>query len=98
LFKIALMCAEKEPLDCHRTILVAPVLAERGLSVQHILSDGNVEPHEATMDRLLDLFRLPRKDLFRSTEELIAEALARQERRVAHVNEQLVGETVGDET
>ena len=52
--RIALMCAEKEPLDCHRTILVGRSLAERGIAVTHILADGMLEPHDATMDRLLD--------------------------------------------
>ena len=32
-YRIALMCAEKEPLDCHRTLLVAPALAARGVAV-----------------------------------------------------------------
>jgi uncharacterized protein (DUF488 family) len=86
---IALVCAEKEPLDCHRTVLVARVLTELGVPVQHILADGRVEPHETTMDRLLALVGLPARDLFRSREELVAEALARQEERVAYVDEKL---------
>lgn len=28
-FRVALMCAEKEPLDCHRTLLVRPVSRQR---------------------------------------------------------------------
>jgi uncharacterized protein (DUF488 family) len=86
---IALVCAEKEPLDCHRTVLVARVLTELGVPVQHILADGRMEPHEASMDRLLALVGLPARDLFRSREELVAEALARQEERVAYVDEKL---------
>lgn len=58
--RIALMCAEKEPLDCHRTLLVARALAARGVTVAHILADGRLESHEATMDRRLDIFGLPR--------------------------------------
>src|SRR5262249_40063791 len=38
-YAIALMCAEKEPLDCHRTLLVSRALVERGLVVRHILAD-----------------------------------------------------------
>jgi uncharacterized protein (DUF488 family) len=41
--RIALLCAEKEPLDCHRTILVARALTERGVAVEHILADGRLE-------------------------------------------------------
>jgi uncharacterized protein (DUF488 family) len=50
---VCLMCAEREPLDCHRTLLVARALAERGIAIGHILHDGAVEPHAATEQRLL---------------------------------------------
>jgi uncharacterized protein (DUF488 family) len=53
--RVCLMCAEREPLDCHRCLLVARSLAERGLTVGHILHDGTVEPHAATEQRLLAL-------------------------------------------
>ena len=85
--RIALMCAEKEPLDCHRTLLVAPALEARDIAVTHILADGGVEPHGATMDRLLDSLKLPREDLFRTRAQLIAEAVVRQAGRVGHVYE-----------
>ena len=38
--RVALMCAEKEPLACHRTVLVGRHLAARGVAVAHILADG----------------------------------------------------------
>ena len=81
------MCAEKEPLDCHRTLLVAPVLEARNIAVTHILADGGIEPHRATMDRLLDLQGRPRGDLFRTRDELVAEAVMAQAGRVGHVYE-----------
>ena len=84
----ALMCAEKEPLDCHRTLLVARALDEAGVAVVHILADGALEPHERTMDRLLAAHDLnPDGDLFRGREESIAHAIALQERRVAYVRQ-----------
>jgi uncharacterized protein (DUF488 family) len=86
-YRVALLCAEKEPLECHRTLLVGRALQERGVPVSHILADGRVETHEAAMERLLGLTGLPRSDLFRSREELVAEALARQEERIAWVDE-----------
>ncbi|MEX2558905.1 MAG: DUF488 domain-containing protein, partial [Pirellulales bacterium] len=45
---IALMCAEREPLDCHRTVLVARQLAARGWHVRHILANGELEDHAET--------------------------------------------------
>jgi uncharacterized protein (DUF488 family) len=94
--RIALLCAEKEPLECHRTLLVARALDERGIEVAHILADGRVESHRNAMERLLDMTGLPREDLFRSREELIAQALARQEGKVAYVDEKLAAEASGD--
>lgn len=85
--RVALMCAEKEPLECHRTLLVARALTDLGIVVQHILADGRLESHDATMERLLDVVGLPHDDLFRSREELIEEALIRQEERVAYVDD-----------
>jgi uncharacterized protein (DUF488 family) len=41
--RVALMCAEKEPLECHRTILVARHLVAAGAEVKHILADGRLE-------------------------------------------------------
>ncbi len=60
-----LMCAEREPLDCHRCLLIARALAARGLGVGHILADGTIEPHAATEDRLLALTKSD-ADLFAS--------------------------------
>lgn len=96
-YHIALMCAEKEPLDCHRTLLVARALADLGVVVQHILSDGRLESHDATMERLLQVIGLRDHDMFRSRDDLIAEALVRQEERVAYVNEKLAADA-GKET
>ena len=82
--RIAIMCAEKEPLHCHRTLLVARVLDEQGMSVEHILADGQTEAHHEVMNRLLDATYQKREDLFMSREELIAEAIKQQEKQVAH--------------
>jgi uncharacterized protein (DUF488 family) len=51
--RVCLMCAEREPLDCHRCLLVARALAARGRSIGHILHDGTIEPHTRTQERLL---------------------------------------------
>jgi uncharacterized protein (DUF488 family) len=51
--RVCLMCAEREALDCHRCLLVARALAERGIAIGHILHDGAIEPHAATEQRLL---------------------------------------------
>ena len=84
--RIALTCSEKEPLACHRTLLIARVLTARGVAVEHILADGALEGHAAAMNRLLEGFNLPRDgDLFRSREQHIDDAVRRQAQRVAYV-------------
>ena len=78
------MCAEREPLDCHRCLLVARALAARGFTVGHILYDGSVEPHAATERRLLDLAG-DDGDLFATGQnERIAAAYRRRARAVAY--------------
>lgn len=84
--RVALMCAEKEPLHCHRTLLVAQALDERGVSVSHIHADGCLESHASAMDRLLDAARLPTEDdlLVQSREALVATAIRWQTARVGY--------------
>jgi uncharacterized protein (DUF488 family) len=93
--RIAILCSEQEPLDCHRTVLVSESLIAEGVPVVHILSNGGLEPHEATRQRLRELHRLADDDLFHSAEELVALALSRQEDRIAYVDSERYG-AVGD--
>jgi uncharacterized protein (DUF488 family) len=44
--RVALLCAEENPSVCHRRLLIARVLRERGVSVTHIRGDGRVETEE----------------------------------------------------
>ena len=94
-YRVALMCAEKEPLHCHRTLLVGHELDRRGVDVAHILPDGRLEPHAGAMTRLLAELGLENdEDLFlghRSRDARIVEAIAVQARRVGHVIEQAAG-------
>ena len=84
-FRIALMCAEKEPLECHRTILVARHLAALGIDVQHIDENGNPESHNDALRRLAQMVDVPEQDIFnRSPEELQDDAYRRQENRIAY--------------
>lgn len=87
--RVALLCTEKEPLECHRTLLVARALDARNVTVTHILADGGWEDHGTTLDRLIQIHKLPPNgDMFRSRADVILEALARQGRKFAYVAEQ----------
>jgi len=41
-YRVAMMCSEENPADCHRFLLVARVLAEHGIDVRHIRADGRI--------------------------------------------------------
>jgi uncharacterized protein (DUF488 family) len=87
-FTLALMCAEKDPLTCHRTILVGRALVDQGLQVRHILADGSVELHAAALARLRRELDLQHPDLFCSDAELEALAYREQEARIAYTPEE----------
>lgn len=83
--RVAMLCTEKDPLDCHRTILISRELTQSGVAVDHILADGSVESQDEAMSRLLAKFGLGDGDLFHSRTELLEEALTRQESEIAYV-------------
>jgi uncharacterized protein (DUF488 family) len=65
-FVIALMCAESDPLDCHRFAMITPALVEDGFEVRHILKDKTLLTNRALEDRLLKKYekKLPKPDVF----------------------------------
>ena len=83
--RIALMCAEKDPLNCHRTLLVTRELVALGRKVNHILADGEIETHEAAMNRLCKQLNI-KEDLLRTPEELDNDAYAAWEAKMVYTN------------
>jgi uncharacterized protein (DUF488 family) len=81
--RIALMCAEKEPLDCHRTILVGRALVQRDTELAHIHADGRIEPHVELEERLLHLAK-EKVDLLHGRDAALAQAYDKQGRRMAY--------------
>ena len=49
------MCAEEDPLHCHRFLLICPALASRAVAPVHIRRGGALESHGDAEDRLLQL-------------------------------------------
>ena len=68
-YQVALMCAEKDPIECHRTILVSRELEKLEFSINHILSNGKIETHQEAIDRLRKLLKLDHEDLFVTDDE-----------------------------
>jgi uncharacterized protein (DUF488 family) len=82
-YRVAMMCSEQDPLDCHRCLLVARRLAEKGICTGHILASGEVLPHSAIEERLLQLEKQATEDLFASRDERLATAYRNRNMRVA---------------
>lgn len=85
--KIVLMCAEEDPLHCHRFLMICPALVERGNSPVHIRRGGKLESQLEAEDRLLklqDLSGFASDSLFANERtEALADALRRQSKDVA---------------
>jgi uncharacterized protein (DUF488 family) len=45
-YKVAMLCAEENPAECHRRLLIGRVLLEHGIQVEHIRGDGRVQSEE----------------------------------------------------
>jgi uncharacterized protein (DUF488 family) len=52
---VVLMCAEEDPLHCHRFLLICPALVQRGILPQHLRRGAGVETQRDAEDRLLQL-------------------------------------------
>ena len=44
-FSVAMMCAEKDPINCHRTILVCKQLKNYEIQIVHIIDDNTSQDH-----------------------------------------------------
>ena len=80
--RVCLLCAEREPLDCHRCLLVGRALCECGPTLGHIRPDGAIEPHAATEERLLALAG-GEADLFHDRADRLVHAYRRRAQAVA---------------
>jgi uncharacterized protein (DUF488 family) len=79
----AMMCAERDPLDCHRWLWLTRELTARGIEVRHILANGRIERQHDTEERLLEAEGLAGADFFPREQRLIDAYRARSHHRVA---------------
>lgn len=82
-YRVALLCAEIDPLTCHRTILVSRHLRGKGFPIQHILADGSLESHQSAENRLLGKLGKSQPSLFATHEQLIEQAYDEQGYKIA---------------
>ena len=95
-FKIALMCAEKDPLNCHRAVLVARSMYASRVAVEHIHADGSLEAHAALEFRMLQLLKMSDEDMFRSREEIIFDAYRVRGEQIAYEDEEMLRNEMDD--
>ena len=88
-YRVAMLCAEKEPIDCHRTILVCRHLRKSGFTIKHILADGSVENHQATEHRLVKALGVEPIlfDAMLSDADRVEEAYNQRAREIAYKRE-----------
>jgi uncharacterized protein (DUF488 family) len=83
-FNLALMCTEKDPIQCHRTILVCRHLRGKDTIIKHILEDGELEDNRNLERRLMHSLHIDTIDLFKTPEALVEEAYDKQGERIAY--------------
>ena len=83
-YRIALLCAEKDPITCHRMILVCRHLRPHIPVIRHILEDGSAEENPQAERRLRQSLGIQENHLFVTLEELTEDAYDIQGKRIAH--------------
>ena len=79
----AMMCAERDPLDCHRWLWLTRELIARGIEVRHVLANGKIERQFETEQRLLEAEGLAGEDFFPREQRLADAYRARAGHRIA---------------
>lgn len=80
---VCIMCAEKDPLVCHRMLLVCRHLRHQPLNIRHILGDGSAEAHQETEKRLIKRAGLDQADLFPPPGDVVERAYDLQFRHIS---------------
>jgi uncharacterized protein (DUF488 family) len=81
-YRIALLCSEHDPLNCHRCLLVGRALTAHGVRVSHILGRGAVATQTDIEDRLLEFHGHGAHDLFLSRADRLVAAYRSRAQKV----------------
>jgi len=84
----ALMCSEKDPLDCHRFVLVSKAMTKKGVSIDHIVFDGTKDTESKLIGTLLSNSDLEKKlrEMYKSHNEMDNEMLYRRRNKEVAFN------------
>jgi uncharacterized protein (DUF488 family) len=86
--RVAIMCAEKDPLTCHRTVLVTHFARAQFADTLHILEDGSIESRAEADLRLLREYKLDTDDFFSPFDERLALAYSKRGEKIAYEENQ----------
>jgi uncharacterized protein (DUF488 family) len=91
--RVAFMCAEKDPFNCHRFALVSRALSLIGVEVRHMLEDGNYILNDELDEKLLKKYKCDydQANLFEKTktrEDALTEAYRLRNKDIAYSNEE----------
>lgn len=94
-YRIAFMCTEKDPIECHRAILVTNTFYKEGYSIEHIMPDNTIQTQQDINERLLDMY-YPNRNQFSlfasenlSTEQYLLEAYKKQNEKIGYHPEEV---------
>lgn len=94
--RIALMCSEHNPLDCHRCLLVGRELKSHNVTVQHILSSGKLMTQMQVEADLLRQLRAAEADMFMPPAEQLANAYRTRAQRVAFAYDKTINQVAAE--
>jgi len=86
--RVVIMCAEKDPLTCHRTVLVAHFSRDLFSDTLHILEDGSIESRAEADLRLLNEYHLDKEDFFSPYEQRLELAYSKRAEKIAYEENQ----------
>jgi Protein of unknown function, DUF488 len=88
-YRIAMMCAESDPLDCHRCLLIGRALKARGHSVRHLLPDHGSTTQGEIEALLLQQANKTEADMFASAMDRLGESYRLRASKVAFAEARL---------
>lgn len=80
---ICLLCAERDPISCHRGLYIAESLQEAGMQVLHLIPGKPAEDHQATRTRMAELAHMEHADLFASEKDRLSMAIDQMREKIA---------------
>ncbi len=92
-YNFILLCAEKDPINCHRAIMVGRGLELAGFKIHHIIKDSNIQTQKEIEDRLLNMYFPNREQLSlfeqKTKDEYVTEAYRLQNAKIGYKKERV---------